>query len=65
MAKENELRRILEARGTSQAWLARKTGLGVGTVNEIVQQKRAPTLENARKIAKALGVRVEEIWPEE
>ena len=36
-----------------------------GTVNEIVQQKRSPTLDHARKIAKVLNMEIGEIWPNE
>lgn len=63
MSKANRLREILESRGTSQTWVAKQTGLKIGTINELVNEKRSPTLENARKIADVLGMTVDDIWP--
>lgn len=65
MSHFNRLKEILEARGTTQTWVARKAGVSVSAVNEIVQQKRSPTIDTARKIARALNMEIGEIWPEE
>lgn len=65
MSKHNRLRDIIEERGTTQTWIAKRAGVKVSTVNELVNQKREPTLATARKIAKALNMEIGEIWPDE
>ena len=64
MCKQNNIRLILAEHGSSQAWLARKAGISATTLNEIVREQVIPSLGTARKIAKALGKSIEEIWPE-
>ncbi len=65
MCKQNKLREILAKHGSSQAWLARKAGISATTMSEIVRGEVMPSLGTARKIAKALGKSIEEIWPDE
>ena len=64
MCKQNKLRELLAEHGTPQAWLARKAGISAATMSEIVRGEVVPSLGTARKIAKALGKSIEEIWPE-
>ncbi|MCL6599215.1 MAG: helix-turn-helix transcriptional regulator [Alicyclobacillus macrosporangiidus] len=47
-------------RGLKQEWLAEQTGLPSTTVSRIVNGAR-PTLRNAQKIARALGVSVDDL----
>lgn len=65
MSKKNRLKEILNKNGSKQTWLAEKSGVSVSAINDIVNQRKAPTLDTARKIARALGMPMEEIWPEE
>ncbi len=65
MCRKNRLRELLAEHGTPQAWLARKAGISATTMSEIVRGDVVPSLGTARKIAKALGKSIEEIWPEE
>lgn len=65
MAKENRLREIIAERGMTQTWIAKRAGIKVSTVNELVNQKREPTLATARKISNALGMEIGDIWPKE
>jgi transcriptional regulator with XRE-family HTH domain len=59
------LQKYLEERGIKQKWLCDKTGISDSAMSLIVRGKAEPTLRNARKIAKALGMTIEELWPEE
>ena len=55
-------RRLKEARkraGQTQAGLAQATGAGLATIRRIEQADFEPRLATARKLAAALGVRVE------
>ena len=63
--KISQIRKILAEHGTPQAWLARKAGISATTMSEIVRGEVVPSLGTARKIARALGKSIEEIWPEE
>ena len=65
MCRKNRLREILAEHSTPQAWLARKAGISPTTMGEIVRGEVVPSLGTARKIAKALGKSIEEIWSEE
>jgi DNA-binding XRE family transcriptional regulator len=56
-----ELREFLEI---PQAEFARRCGLSIRGLRLIESGEHQPKLETARKIAKALGTRVEVIFPE-
>lgn len=45
-----------EARGMTQAGLAAKSGIPIGTLRNYEQGIRVPTLAAAAKLAKALGI---------
>ncbi len=59
---ENKLKYILKKQGRSQTWLTEKVGVNKSTINDIVNDKRIPTLPVALKIAKVLELTIEEIW---
>lgn len=65
MSKSNRLKEILNRHGSKQTWLAEKSGVPISTINDLVHQKKSPTLDTARKIARALNMEIGEIWPEE
>lgn len=54
---------LLEDRGFTQGDLAEATGLHRTHINSIVNGRKTPALETARKIATALGMAIEDIWP--
>lgn len=60
-----KLEDILKDQGRTQKWLSEKVGVGMRTISEIKQGKRLPTLPVALRIAKVLGVAVEDIWKED
>lgn len=63
VGKKNRLKAILDEHGSTQTWLAKKSGVSVAAINDFVKEKKSPTLDTARKIAKALNRDVNDIWP--
>ena len=62
---ECKLKEILEEEGRTQKWLCQKAGVTTTTMTSLVTRKRLPTLPVAYRIAKVLGVKIEDIWFEE
>ncbi|WP_041707479.1 helix-turn-helix transcriptional regulator [Alicyclobacillus acidocaldarius] len=60
--EKTPLSKLLEDRGIKQRWLARQIGMPETSLSFIVQGKRIPTLPVAMRIARVLGVTVEELW---
>lgn len=56
----SSLKAIRQARGLSQSKLARETGLGQATIGRLEKRGRA-ALDNAQRLASALGVGLEEL----
>lgn len=56
---------IIREQGRTQKWLSEKTEVSMATISLIKQGKRLPTLSVALRIARTLGVTVEDIWNEE
>ena len=56
---EKRLRISREARGLSQADLAKRTGLQPAAVSHFETGHRSPSFENLRKLSDALGVSVD------
>jgi transcriptional regulator with XRE-family HTH domain len=59
------IRRLREARGLTQAVLARRAGLSRMHVIRIERDDISPTLDTVEKVAKALGVTVRTLLPKE
>ena len=59
---KNRLGLVLLAMGVHQNELARRINVKYTTISMYVNGKRMPSVEMALKIAKALGVKVEDIW---
>ncbi|MEQ1752869.1 MAG: helix-turn-helix transcriptional regulator [Micropepsaceae bacterium] len=59
---QNNIRELRTARALSQGELAEIVGATRQTINAIEQEKYAPTLELAFRIAIAFGVGFEEVW---
>ena len=58
----NNIRDLRTARGLSQGALAEKVGATRQTINAIEQEKYAPSLELAFRLAQAFDVGFEEVW---
>ncbi len=58
----NNIRELRTARGLSQGALAEKVGATRQTINAIEQEKYAPSLELAFRLALAFDVGFEEVW---
>jgi putative transcriptional regulator len=58
----NNIRTLRTARGLSQGALADQVGATRQTINAIEQEKYAPSLELAFRIALAFGVGFEDVW---
>lgn len=58
----NNIRDLRTARGLSQGALAEMVGATRQTINAIEQEKYAPSLELAFRIAHAFGLPFEKVW---
>jgi putative transcriptional regulator len=58
----NNIHALRTARGWSQGELADKVGATRQTINAIEQEKYAPSLELAFRIAEAFGLAFEKVW---
>ena len=61
----NRLRELMAQRGMTQEALAAAAGLEQPHISKLVTGKRRPSLNTAQKVAKALGVGVDDVWPVE
>jgi DNA-binding XRE family transcriptional regulator len=59
---KNRLKEILDERGIKQKWLADRAGIKQGSLSSIINHKNSTTIEVALAIAKALDMKVEDIW---
>jgi len=62
MSVKNRLKEILDERGTKNVWLADKAGVNNSTLGNIIKNRHNPSIEIAIKIARALNMKVEDIW---
>jgi putative transcriptional regulator len=58
----NRIRELRQAKGLSQGELAEEVGATRQTINAIEQEKYAPTLELAFRIAEAFDTPFEHVW---
>lgn len=56
MKVNEKIKKYLEERGITQAFLAKKTGIPYKTINDIVNGVTKVSAENLGKISQALGV---------
>lgn len=56
---KDRLRKTREARGLTQADLAKKTGLQAAAISHFETAQRAPSFDNLRKLSDALNVSVD------
>ncbi len=57
----NRIKEILEEKGIKQKWLAHQLGKSYNMVNSYVQNRRQPSLEILRDVAKILNTDVKEL----
>lgn len=56
-----KIRSILKQKNRSVSWLQRETGISRYSLDLIVKELKSPTIEQVKKIAKALNVSISEI----
>lgn len=61
MAIKNRFKEVVDNSGYKQKFIAKETGLTQTTVSA-VYKGQIPHLENALKLARFFGLRVEDIW---
>lgn len=59
----DRLKGIMERSGTTQAELAEKIGVGQPAISMMLQRNCRPQKKTVHKLAEALGVSPEELWP--
>lgn len=57
----NRFNKIMRKKGFNQEKLSKKTGLSVVTLSNFANGKSELTYSNAKKVARALGVSMEEL----
>jgi plasmid maintenance system antidote protein VapI len=56
--------KLKEVLGSNEIlWLSEKTGIHRNTITSYINGSRLPRIDNAYKVASALGKSVYEIWP--
>lgn len=60
----NNLRKLRRAADRSQVWLWKRTGIHFSMISMIERGWQRPTEKQKKKLAKALGVTVESLFPE-
>lgn len=53
---------VRKKRGMSSRTLARKTGLSLGTINNIENERISPRMQSMEKIAQVLDVGIEDLY---
>lgn len=61
----NQFNRIMREKGFTQEELSKATGLSIGTLSNFANGKSELMYSNARKVAKVLGVPMEELVEED
>lgn len=62
MVVKNRLKEILEEKGITQTWLAKKVGVTRGNISNLINNRQQTTIEIAFKIADVLNMRLEDIF---
>lgn len=59
---KNRLKELLQEKGIKQVWLAEKAGIDRSTLSVVIANKKSTNLETGMRIAKALDMKVEDIF---
>jgi len=65
MSKQNNLAQILQELKITPAWLEHEAGVTLITIDYLIAQTAIPKPHVAVKIARALELKVADIWPSE
>ncbi|MBV6655524.1 MAG: helix-turn-helix transcriptional regulator [Mameliella sp.] len=60
----NRVKEVLEQKGLTQIWLAKKLGKSYNMVNSYAKNRRQPSVETLFEIAEILDVKVAELLNE-
>lgn len=61
----SRLKEVMKSQGRTQNWLAEQVGVNKSTISQIITNKTTPTLLVAYRVAKVLGLKIEDIWYED
>lgn len=61
----NKIRQVIEEKGLKIKHVIDEVGLAKSSFYEIMNGNSIPNLENARSISKAIGVPLDELFPED
>lgn len=61
----NRIKEVLQDKGISQTWLAKKLGKSYNTMNEYARNVRQPSIEDLFRIAKILDVNAKDLLKED
>ena len=59
---KNKLKEILDEKGIKYIFVAEKSGVNKATLSNVISDRHSPSIEVALRIAKALDLKVEDIW---
>jgi len=59
---KNRLRDILNERGISQTWVAKKVGVTRQTISNLINNRFCPSLELAFQICDTLGLQLDDVF---
>jgi putative transcriptional regulator len=62
---KSRLKEVVKSQGRTQNWLSEQVGVNKATISQIITNKTTPTLVVAYRIAKVLGLKIEDIWYED
>lgn len=60
--KQTKLKKWIDEHGVKQKWMCERTGITQAWMSKIVNGSE-PRVRDAIKIARVLGVMIEELWP--
>jgi transcriptional regulator with XRE-family HTH domain len=58
------IREVLDSKQLTQEWLSTEAKVDGGDLSRLTRGSRNPRVTTARRIARALGVPIEKLWPE-
>jgi len=61
---ENKIKECIDRKGLKTSFVLYKTGVSKSYFYDVMKGKTIPSLMNARKIADAIGVPLDELFPE-
>lgn len=62
MLRTNTLKKLIKSQGRSQVWLAKQSGIGYQQLKDMLRDRSACSKDQAKSIAKALGVALGDVW---